>query len=72
MSNFYGTEIKIWDGFGPFGNTDWAAFEGDFFMFSRAEKKLFTDIVASALDVAYMNDTKRQFFFLKKITMNSK
>ena len=22
MSNFYGTEIKIWDGFGPVGNTE--------------------------------------------------
>ena len=50
-SNFYGTEIEIWAGFKPVGNTEkkklgrlWATFEGGFFMFSRAK-----NIVASAL-----------------------
>ena len=27
MSNFYGTEIKIWYGFGPVGNTKKGNFE---------------------------------------------
>ena len=30
MSNFYGTEIEIWAGFGPVGNTEkknWADYE---------------------------------------------
>ena len=44
MSNFYGTEIEIWAGFGLVGNTEkklgqlWATFEGSFFMFSWAKK----------------------------------
>ena len=37
VSNFYGTEIEIWAGFGPVGSTEkkldwlWATFEGGFF-----------------------------------------
>ena len=39
VSNFYGTEIEIWAGFGPVGITEknWADYElilGRFFMFS--------------------------------------
>ena len=39
VSNFYGTEIEIWAGFGPVGSTDkklgrlWAIFEGGFTCF---------------------------------------
>ena len=46
VSNFYGTEIEIWAGFGPVGNTEkriWgqlsANFEGGLFMFSGAKQK---------------------------------
>ena len=45
VSNFYGTGIEIWAGFGPVGNTEkkvggqlWATFEGGFFMFSGSKK----------------------------------
>ena len=45
VSNFHGTEIDIWAGFGPVGNTEiknlsqlQATFEGGFFMFSWAKK----------------------------------
>ena len=33
VSNFYGTGIEIWAGFGPVGNTEKKSFEGGFFMF---------------------------------------
>ena len=43
--HFYGTEIVIWAGFGPIGNTEkkslgrlWATFRDGFFMFSGAKK----------------------------------
>ena len=44
MSNFYGTEIETWAGFGPVGSSEkknwvlnyYATFEGSFFMFSWA------------------------------------
>ena len=44
LSNFYGTEIKIWAGFGPIGNTEKnggmivSIFWGFFFMFSWGKK----------------------------------
>ena len=56
VSNFYGTGIEIWAGFGPDENTDkkmgrlWATFEVGFFMFSGAKKKFKNkNIVALAL-----------------------
>ena len=57
VSNFYGTEIKIWTGFGPVCNTKknwgwlWAYFEVGFFMFSGAIFFVcfLNSIVASAL-----------------------
>ena len=48
VSNFYGTEIKIWAGFGPDGNTERKKIEVGFFMFS-GPKKIQKDIVASAI-----------------------
>ena len=58
VSNFYGTEIEIWAGFGPAGNTEkkmWDDYEqllrSVFFMFPGAKKISFKkkNIVASAL-----------------------
>ena len=59
MSNFYGTGIEIWAGFGPVGNTEkkvWADYEQllrtFFFMFSGAKNVFnffFENVVASAL-----------------------
>ena len=57
MSNFYGTEIKIWAGFGQIGSTEkqfgpiMINFEDVFFMFSLAKKNVFNlkKIIASAL-----------------------
>ena len=45
VSNFYGTEIKIWAGFGPVGNTEknlgpiMSNFEVVFFCVFRGENK---------------------------------
>ena len=44
VSNCYETEIEIWAGFGPVGNTEkkngllWATFEVGFFLFSGAKE----------------------------------
>ena len=54
MSNFYGTEIEIWAGFGPVGNTEqtiWADYEHLLrsFFSCFGGQKFFLNIVASAL-----------------------
>ena len=56
-SNFYGTEIEIWAGFGPVESTYWimgwlsATFAGQFFHVFMGKKmcNFFHDIVASVL-----------------------
>ena len=57
VSNFYGTEIKIWAGFGSVGNTEkkigpkMSNFRGRFFHVFMGKKtfKFFLDTVASPL-----------------------
>ena len=52
MRKFYGTEIKIFAGFEPVGNTEkrklLATSEDNFFMFSRA-KKCFTKFLENLI-----------------------
>ena len=60
VSNFYGTEIEIWSGYGEVGNTEkklgqlWATFDVAFFLFPGAKKFFFSflNVVASMLKVA--------------------
>ena len=64
VSNFNGTEIEIWAGFGQVGNTEkknWVVYEGVFFTFSWA-KKLFKNIVASP-QKSCINEGKKTYFF---------
>ena len=52
MSNFYGTEIELWAGFGPVGNTEkknWADYKQGR-VFSRFYRQIFfKNIVASTI-----------------------